>query len=286
MRKKILVVASCLFVLLACLGSSHATEHEKKPLVLAVHPYLTPREIVARFTPLAEYLAQELNRQVVVRVGRDYDEHVDFIGQNRVDIAFLGPASYVKLIQKYGAKPLLATVAVNGKPSFKGYIVVHRDSAIHKLGDLKGKRFAFGDHTSTMGYVVPYYMLLEAGIKLDQLAVHQFLASHDSIALAVLAGDYDAGAVKSETFDLYQPRGLRVLAATPEMPEHLFAASTKLPETLVQRLRQLLLGLDKTPSGPAIMKSINPGMTAMVPSSPEAYQRLRRIAEKVEQQER
>jgi phosphonate transport system substrate-binding protein len=286
MRKYFLVVASCLFGLLACLGSSQAAEREQKPLVLAVHPYLTPNEVIARFTPLADYLAQELDRKVIVRVGRDYDEHVDFIGQDRVDIAFLGPASYVKLVQKYGAKPLLATIAVDGKPFFKGYIIVHRDSAIRKLEDLKGKRFAFGDHTSTMGYIVPYYMLLEARIKLNQLASHQFLESHDNIALAVLAGDYDAGAVKSETFDLYQSRGLRVLATTPDMPEHLFAASTKLPETLVQRLRQLLLALDKTPSGPAIMNSINPGMTAMVPSSPETYQRLRTIVEKVEQQQR
>lgn len=286
MRNKFLVAISGLFAALTCLCASHAAEPEQQPLVLGVHPYLTPTEVVARFTPLADYLAHELGRKVIVRVGRDYDEHIDFIGQNRVDIAFLGPASYVKLVQKYGAKPLLATIAVAGKPTLKGYIIVRRDSAIRRLPDLKGKHFAFGDHASTMGYIVPYYMLLEAGINLKQLAAHQFLASHDSIALAVLTGDFDAGAVKSETFDLYQSRGLRVLAATPEMPEHLFVASTTLPNPLVQRLRQLLLGLDKTAAGPGIMKSINPGMTAMAPSSPEAYQRLRRIVEKVERQGR
>jgi phosphonate transport system substrate-binding protein len=281
-----LLAISCLPGLLGFPGSGHATEPQGRPLVLAVHPYLTPNEISERFRPLADYLANALGRPVNVRVGRDYDEHVDFIGQDRVDIAFLGPASYVKLQQKYGAKPLLATIAVNGKPLFRGYFVVRRDSGLRTLTDLKGKRVAFVDQTSTMGFIVPQYMLLQAGVRLDRLATHQFLNNHDNVALAVLAGDYDAGAVKSETFDRYQPRGLRVLATTPEIPEHLFVASAGLPETLVARLRRLFLGLNKAPSGRAIMQSINPQMTALAPASPEAYRRLRDIMEKVEQQPR
>lgn len=247
------------------------------PLILGVHPYLRPAEIAARFAPLADYLDRQLGRRVQVRVGRDYDQHIEAIGRDTIDIAYLGHASYVKMVARHGAKPLLARIEINGKPTVTGYIAVRADSPLHRLADLRGKRFAFGDANSTMGAIMARQALRRAGVGLESLGDHQYLGSHRNVALAVLSGDYDAGAVRKEVYDDLQARGLRVLVKLPEASEHLFVARADLPAEQVASLRQALLGLKSAAGGAAILRAIDKEMTAMVPVTDADYDSLREL---------
>lgn len=262
-----------LLLALAC-GPAWAAEQAPPPLVLAVHPYLPSTEAQRRFTPLAAYITNLLGRPVVIRVGRDYDEHVAAIGTDGVDIAFMGPASYVLMVARYGRKPLLARIEVDGKPELSGVIVARTGDSLRSLADLRGRRFAFGDRESTMSSLVPQYMLQEAGVPLSALAAYEYLGSHKNVALGVLSGDYDAGAVKREVFDELAPRGLRLLATMPTVSEHLFVARSDLPQQQVEKLRAGLLSLKKQPEGATIMQAIHKGMTNMVPVSDTDYQSL------------
>ena len=221
----------------------------QKPLILAVHPYLSKDEIISRFKPLADYIARAAGRPVQLRVGRDYEEHIDAIGTDSVDIAYMGPAEYVKLVAKYGKKPLLVRQEIDGQKLLKGEIIVRQDSPLQSLSELKGKRFIFADVNSTMGSVIPQKMLIQAGVPLTSLASYKFVEGHDNVALAVLAGDYDAGAIKEETFQKYAPRGLRALAHSPSVYDHVFVTSTRLPAELVGILRSSLLKLNGSPEG-------------------------------------
>ena len=260
----------CLLVYLLC-----STAWASDALVLAVHPYLPSAEIQQRFAPLAKYLEQKTGHPITVRVGRDYNEHVSAIGGNQVDIAFMGPAPYVLMVAMHGRKPMLARIEVNGKPVLGGTIIARTDGPLRSLSDLKGRRFAFGDRESTMSALVPQYMLQEAGVPLSALRGYDYLGSHKNVALGVLGGDYDAGAVKQEIFDELAPRGLRVLAQLPTVSEHVFVARSNLPPELVDKLRHALLSLATEPDGQQIMQSMHKGMTAMVPASDQDYQSLR-----------
>jgi phosphonate transport system substrate-binding protein len=260
------------------LNSAYAAEPAgQKPLILAVHPYLPKDEIISRFKPLADYIARATGRPVQVRVGRDYEEHIDAIGTDSVDIAYMGPVPYVKLVAKYGKKPLLVRQEIDDQPLLKGEIIVRQDSPLQSLSELKGKRFIFTDPDSTMGSVIPQKVLIQAGVPLTSLAGYKFVEGHDNVALAVLAGDYDAGAVKEETFQKYAPKGLRVLAHSPPVYDHLLVTSTRLPAELVGTLRIALLKLNGSPEGKAVMAAIHPRMTALAASSDSEYDTLRAI---------
>jgi len=254
----------------------------REPLILAVHPYLPAKELNRRFSPLADYLSKELGQPVAVRVGGDYWEHIEYIGKDQVDIAFMGPASYVKMVAKYGNKPLLARLEIRGRPQFQGKIIVRKDSPLQNLPDLQGHSFAFGDPGSTMSYQVPRYMLWRAGITLDALSDHQFLGSHNNVALGVLAGDFDAGAVKEEVFLNFESHGLRALASSPALSEHLFVASDTLPASVVKALRAALYHLKDAPNGAPIMNAIKKDMSAMVPAVDSDYDSLREILNTLE----
>src|SRR5258706_16328189 len=54
------------------LAATAGTAAAPEPLILGVHPYLLPAEIVARFAPLAGYLDKRLGRRGQGRGGRDY----------------------------------------------------------------------------------------------------------------------------------------------------------------------------------------------------------------------
>ena len=243
-------------VLLLIAGASSATYAADGPLVLAIHPYLPAAEIQTRFGPFAAFLSREMGRPVTVRIGTNYAEHEAAIGNNQVDIAFLGPAPYIQVVRRFGAKPLLARFEVDGQTKLYGVIAVRKDSKITTLAGLKDSRIAFGDPESTMSHIVPRYLLISAGIT-DRAIRHKFLGAHKDVAMAVLAGDFDAGAMKKEVFDELAPRGLRALATTPGVPDHLFVTRADMPASDVKRLRAAMLRLKDQPDGPACRRAFN-----------------------------
>jgi phosphonate transport system substrate-binding protein len=89
----------------------------------------------------------------------------------------------------------------------------------------------------------------------------------------VLAGDADAGAVKHEVLALDAYRGLRSIAETPRISEHLFVTRADLPPMRVEAIRQALLGLDD----PRVLTPLNAGTTGLVPVADADYDPLRRI---------
>jgi len=277
-----------LVVLLMCMlpfavVATVVTASQPRPITLAVHPYLSFQELKERFQPLADYLQTVLNREVVVRVGPNYAEHIAYIGLDKVDIAFMGPAMYVRMVDRFGKKPLLARLAINGEPVFHGYLVTREGSGITRIDALRGKRFAFGDPDSTMSYLIPRYMMLEAGIDVRDLADYHFLGSHVNVALAVLAGAFDAGAVKEEVFYAYMHKGLEALAKSKSYSEHLFVTRANAPEDFVDTLRQALLHLADTEQGRVILQGIKSSATSLVRVQDSDYDSMRTVLDTLKQ---
>jgi phosphonate transport system substrate-binding protein len=277
MSKLINTIFLILFVLffLPC----NVSASDEKSITIQLHPYLPARELLDRFAPLTKYLSEKTKIKIDCNISKDYRDHIDIVGQDRVDVAYMGPASYVLMTQKYGRKPVLARLEINGTPLFQGVIVTRQNSSIKTLHDLAGKSFAFGDPNSTMSYLVPLFMLNEAGIRKDTLARHNFLSSHQNVALGVLIGDFDAGAVKEEVFYQFKERGLKDLAWTPKISEHVFVSRSTLPSGTVKILRNALLILNDE----SILSSIKSSASALVPASDSDYNNLRSIMLSIEQ---
>ncbi len=248
---------------------------ESTALVLAVHPYREPAEITRRFARLADFIARELGQPVTVRIGGSYAEQIDAIGRDQVDIAFLGPSGYVKLLDRFGPKPLLARCEVDHQPNLSGVIAVPISSPLAALAELRGRRFAFGYPESTTGYFVPLFMMVRSGVAPKDLGEYRFLGSQPNVALALLAGDYDAGAMRRDVFEEYAPKGLRILRVMPPTPDHVFVTRGNFPPSRVTRLRSALLTLDRTAEGRLVLADLQPGLTRLIAAAEADYQGLR-----------
>lgn len=249
----------------------------QKVLILGVHPYLDESEINDRFTPLVAYLERAINKPIKLKIASNYRQHIDYIGKNNVDLAYMGPSSYVKMVKLHGLKPLLARLEVNGKPYFKGKAFVLKNSNIKNLLDLPGKDIAFGSKESTMGSVLPRWTLQNEGIHLSQFNSFQYLSNHTNVAYSVLMGDFDAGFTKEEIFYSFKNRGLREIGSTTSISEHLFVANNYLPKKLIMQIKKALYELGRDEAGKKILRNIKHNLTNMVPVTDSNYNSLRNI---------
>ena len=139
----------------------------------------------------------------------------------------------------------MAIESKKGQKHFQGIICVQKDSAIASISDLRGKSFAFGDERSTIGRYLAQQYLMQDEIYAADLNRYHYLGRHDLVGLAVAAGQYDAGALKENTFNrlLEQGQPLRVLATFDNVTKP-WVASHLLNSKLKEYLKQVLLTLD------------------------------------------
>lgn len=246
-------------------------------LLLGVHPYKSAKILQKTFSPLAKHLSQITGQSVRIVISKNYQQHITQIGEDKLDIAYMGPVSYIKLIAEHGAKPILARLEINGRPTFQGHIISRTAGSIRSIADIKDKRFAFGNPASTMSHLVPRHMLWKAGITTENLAGFDFLGNHTNVALAVLSGKYDAGAVKEAVFHKNKSRGLHSVATTPQLSEHLFVTRSNMPKQQIKRIRDSMLTLHQQDTGIKTLHAIKKTITKLAPAADSDYNNLRRI---------
>lgn len=268
-------LARIVAIVLACFS---AVSQGKGSLILGIHPYRPHHELRLMFTPLADFLSRRIRLPIEIRIGESYESHLNAIIKGQLDLAYIGPGLLVRLKDMHITPYLLARLDVKGRSTFTGKIFTREGSDIRTLQDLKGRHFAFGSISSTMSHLVPRQMLYEAGIDVDDFASYNCYSSHDNVALAVLAGDADAGAVKEAVYDKYHGKGLVVVATTPEISEHLFVAPASMDPVKVRLIQEQLLSLSvDRPETKRVLRPIKKTATALVNVQVGDYKKLSEI---------
>ena len=133
---------------------------------------------------------------------------------------------------------------------FHSLFITQSNSSINALGDLKGKRFAFGDMVSTSGHVMPYRAMVEAGIDPGKdLQWSRFTGSHAATVQAVAAGVADAGSVDETVFKSLVADGkvdgskLRVFYTTPPFVDYVWVARKEVDGATLKKFTEAFLNL-------------------------------------------
>ncbi|MBT3236780.1 MAG: phosphate/phosphite/phosphonate ABC transporter substrate-binding protein [Bdellovibrionales bacterium] len=249
----------------------------KNELIFGVHPYKTPPIINRSFSPMVIYLSGKLNCPVKLYISPDYASHQNKLFQGELDLAYAGPALYAN---KISLKPhhYLGTLENSGKSFFNGHIIALKsNNKINRIADLKGKRFAFGDKNSTMSYIVPLYEMKKNDITIDLFESYKHLGNHEDVALAVLFGTFDAGAVKEAVYQKYRPRGVKSIFKTRDIPEHVFVANSTFSKRWIGKLQNILTTMHKEKKGKVVLQKIKKDTSKIVILDTKKYQILRDI---------
>lgn len=200
---------------------------------------------------MARALSQALALPVEMLPAASYSAVVQGLQAGRIDIAELGPATYVQM-QRSGAVavPFAAMVNTAGALSrYRALLVVRRSARWRGWQDLRGATLSLVDPASTSGALLPRLaMRKQTGMELEEYFSRvSYAGSHNRALSAVRDGLVDAAFVSSERLELAQERGLvkadelRTLWTSAPLPTDALVMRRKLCPALQARLRQVFV---------------------------------------------
>lgn len=179
-------------------------------------------EMVRTYGQFQDTLGEILGINIEFFPVSDRTAAVNALQFSQVDIILAGPSEYAVMRARQDVKMMVGIERVEYGTAF----VVHADSDIHSLQDLRGKRVALKDPGSTTGHIIPSMMLHEAGLDLDRdlttllLDGARFEALINRDVHAMGSGVRDVGRLQER-----DPQGqYRVIAESETMPRDIFVA--------------------------------------------------------------
>jgi phosphonate transport system substrate-binding protein len=168
-----------------------------QPLTIGLIPAEDSQAMIESSRQVLDSLQQQLGMPVKPFVATDYNGVIEALRSRKLDVAYLGPFSYVLANQIADVEAFaVAVTKKTGQSSYKSVIIARKESGLAKTADLKGRTFAFVDPTSASGHLFPKAGLLQAGYDPETFFSRViFSGSHDASILAVANKKVDAAAV-------------------------------------------------------------------------------------------
>jgi phosphonate transport system substrate-binding protein len=244
-----------------------------KTLTVQFVPSQSADTLEAKAKPLEKLLSDRLGIDVKVSVSTDYNTIIEALASKQVDVGFLPPTAYVLAKEKEAAEVILqaqrygvddATGAETTElvDSYKSMIIVKKDSPIQKLEDLKGKKIAYQNVTSSAGYVWPAAKLMEAGLDPLKDVEPITVKGHDQGVIAVLNGDVDAAAIFQDARNTVKKdyptvfEDTRVLTFTEPIPNDTISVRSDMDPGFIEKLKAAFIDIGKDEEGGKIIYDI------------------------------
>lgn len=274
------------FLIILCLLGCGDSSKSAKVLRVGFVPAEDAQQVMQNAQPIVDILQKQLGMEIQPFVAADYTGVVEALRVNKLDVAFLTPASYVLAKNEANVKVVLKSER-KGIASYYAAIITRADSGIQRLEDLRGKTFAFGDALSTTGNIFPRKMFKERGIDpVRDFKQILYSGGHDATVLAVLNGKVDAGATYANSPDgddtawmryLKNPEDvnkIRAIAFSDPIPADNLVINGNLDEAIAKKVEEIFLQLSGDPKGKQMMRDLYQ-IDGFVPASDRDYDSVR-----------
>lgn len=242
----------------------------------------------AAFQPLLEALERELGKPVEVIYPDSYGFVVEGLLATRIDLAFLGPASYVSAkdsdsdIQAFASYSTKAGAFQQEGAFYKSLLVVRSASRYRHSESLKGATLALVDPVSTSGAVLPrrHFSPLIKGTFESYFGRVVYSGGHHKSVEALASGQIDAAFVSSNHLSDFIATGkatkedYRVLWQSEPIPLDPFVFRGRLCAPIKDAIRKVFLA-DKGEKYPALLARYN--AARLVPISDDSYESIREL---------
>jgi phosphonate transport system substrate-binding protein len=276
-----IILCSLSMCLLA--DACHA-EGSKKHIAIAILPCSDVVMTFKKFYPLITYLERQTGFDIEMVVPKDYVEFEWAIRNGDIDFALQDPHTYVRLARLYKKDALIRALTREGETSQCGLIIARKGSGINSVEDLRGKTVMFGPKLSATKWVAAKEVFKENGINIDKdLRAYHNGGCCEDIAFNVYLKAVDAGVVCDHFFEEHSEKRnelgidakqILVIGRTKSVPTRVFAARKEVDDSVVTRVNQAFLSLDK--KNPEHAKILYPAeLGGFQRSTDEDYDRMR-----------
>jgi len=121
--------------------------------------------------------------------------------------------------------------------------------------DLKGKKVAFVDPSSTSGYIFPAVILMDHGIDVEQDVTYQFAGGHDKALQLLINGDVDAIGTYESAITKFAKEfpevteKVKVLEKSDLIPGITLTVSSKLDDATKQKIKDAFIKVTNSKEG-------------------------------------
>ncbi len=280
-----------LLLSLALIGCSGETEepasgpqYSQKPTAssatpryrLAIHPLHNPRKLSQAYQPLIDYLNQKVEGgRFELEASRDYQAYEEKFRARKPSLLLPNPWQTLEAM-KVGFR----VIAMAGDAEdFKGIFIVRKDSGIEHPADIKGKAVSYPSHTALAACIMPQRYLHEQGLDINKDISNHYVGSQESSIMQAYLGKSAAAATWPPPWRLFQrdrPEAaaeLKVIWTTPPLMNNSVMVRDDVPAEIAQQVRTLLLGLNQSKAGKAILHAME--TAAFHPADNTSYARVR-----------
>lgn len=264
------VVKMMLFLVL-CVSISFTNLKAEDCLKFGAVPSEKLSAIEAEYHKWKEWIEKSSGLCVKIMLSPSYEDTINKLQNNELDIARLGPFAYILAKQQTDIEPIVVGIKKNGQSFYKSYLVgtpeVSNTLGIRsRLSGEKGMKqfaarlepykkkwvFTFTDTGSTSGYAVPNYYMLLAGIQPEEwFKKIAFVGSHDAAELVVanniipLAGTADKSYNKLIRSGAITAQSNKILWESDPIPDSPIVIKKSLSEKTKKALLFSLLNMPK-----------------------------------------
>jgi len=245
-------------------------------LRFAVHPLHNPKKLSEAYQPLVDHLNRQMpEMRFELEASRDYQAYEE---------KFRARAPHVLLPNPWHSLEAMKTgyhvIAMAGDAEdFKGIFIVRRDSLIKEPADLNGKVVSYPSHTALAACIMPQYFLHQQGIDVNRDIQNAYVGSQESSIMNAYLGKSAAGVTWPPPWRLFQKdhpaeaAQLKVIWETSSLLNNSVMVRDDVAPAVSRKLQQILLDLDNTPEGKAILDGMS--TTRFHAADDASYQKVR-----------
>jgi phosphonate transport system substrate-binding protein len=262
-------LAAIVLLLLAVSGSSVADQ----TLRAGVASMITPVSAVKYYQQVVDYLGEKLGKPVEMVHRTTYDEIDVMLEEGKLDVAFICSSPYVLDKKKFGVE-LLVAPQVGGAVNYYSNIIVHKDSGIDSVEQLRDKSFVFVDPKSNTGRLYPAYLLAKRQESPERFfSSFLYSYSHNKSVEIVAKNRADGAAVDSIVYDFMVATDspyaaqTKIIHRSPPFGIPPVVVPSVIDPNLKLAMRQIFLEMHADTLGKAILEEMRIERFVEVPDS-------------------
>ena len=240
------------------------------------------------YQAVADAVGEALGMSTELIVETDYENCRNDVN----DICFVCSLPYV-MFEREGISPAepIAAPVLQGKryaglPIYFSDVIVHKDSQAKCFLDLRGKSWSFNEPLSQSGYGITRYHMVSIGETNGFFSEVVNAGFHETSVRMVADGEVDSSAIDSQVLAIEMrdhpevTDNLKIIDAVGPSTIQPVAISKRFDDDFRQRVRDVLIGFDKTSKGREVLALGT--VEKWVEVGPADYNDIRRMVEACE----
>ena len=268
-------IATALSAAVLFAGAASAQQCEDpKVLRFSIIPTQESVRELTLYKPVLDLLSKNTGKKIEFYMPTSYSSVVEALLGKWVDVAVLGPESYV-ISRNQGAQDEVFATYYKKKlgiqeagPGYKSLLISKKGSKFTSIEAAKGSVMVLVDPASTSGALIPEHVFGDKVVKTplkQYFSKVAFSGGHDLSTIAVFDGKADTAFVASHRFmntidaskGKMKVEDFNILWVSPLLPQDPFVYRSALCPELKKKIADTFLTLDTTDVGRAYLANVD-----------------------------